>query len=143
MGVTGELDLGGKATTLSGVGQSYIGNTATFLNWTPSSSTSTHNHQYTLYEAGSGKKLAEQKAEVGKGGDVRFTFQALELKKEYNLKITITKGAIAVEPEEQPKPAPSPSYTLESYTVTETRTSGENAPDYTKPILQISRYCLY
>jgi len=143
MGVTGEIDFGGKVQTLSGSAQSTIINTATFLNWTPSSSTSTHNHQYTLYEVGSGKKLAEQKSEVGKGGDVRFSFQALELKKEYNLKITITKGEIAVEPEYQPKPAPSPSYTLTSYTVTETRTSGESAPGYTKPILEVSQDIVY
>mgnify|MGYP005746414549 CR=1 FL=1 len=146
MGVSGTFDFGGKVATYEGTGQITVINTATFINFTPSSSTSTHNHQYTLYEVGSGKKLAEQKNDTRASGGQNqnlFSFTGIKPQKEYNLKITISKGLVAVEPEIQPKPAPSPSYTLESYVVTENRVSGEDAPDYVKPILKVAEEIVY
>ena len=58
------------------------------------------------------KKLAEQKNDTRSAGGQNqnlFSFSGIKPQKEYNLKITISKGLVAVEPEIQPKPASSPA----------------------------------
>ena len=129
-GVSAVVDLGGKTTTIAQAGQSAITNNGGSINVTPTSNSS-YNHLYTLYEDASGKLIT-------KSGDSRFTNSSLEKGKNYKLKITITKGDPPPDPPDDPQPPSSPEYKWVPYKVTEKRTSGEAAPEYTKPILTLT-----
>ena len=130
-GITAVVDLGGKTTTIASVGSSSIVNNGTSINITPTSN-SAYNHLYTLYEDASGKVIS-------KSGDIRFSYDKLEKGKSYKLKLSISKAPIPADPPADPQPVNSPTYRYEKYTETEKRTTGEAAPGYTKPILELTQ----
>ena len=86
---------------------------------------------WTLFEKVSGTKLASSNTPT-------FSFDKLKPSTTYRLVVNATKGEVSP-PIEDPKPPNTPTYEYVPYTVTETRTSGEGAPEYSKPVLTINQ----
>ena len=134
-GVSATVNLGGKTTTIKDSGQTDIVNVdPKTLDVNPTSNSS-YNHVYTLYNA-SGTKVAATNTP-------KFTFGKLVAKSNYKLRIAVSKGEIPKDPPADPQPPASPTYRYEKYIVTEKRTSGESAPGYTKPSLELTDGGLY
>ena len=128
-GVSAVANLAGKSKTITGTSSTHIGevNGGAF-SITPTSNSS-YNYLYTLYKEPSGNV-------VGKSTSTNFSAN-VQSGTNYKLKVSISKAPIPVDPPADPIPVESPTYRYEKYTVTESRTSGEAAAGYTKPILTL------
>ena len=128
-GVQAVVTFEGATKTISGVGTEEITNTKGGSVSVKPTSNSSYEYLYTLYKEPSG-------TQIGTAASQNFSAVASD-STNYRLKVSISKGPIPADPPSDPEPVNTPKYRYEKYTETETRTSGEAAPDYVKPILTL------
>lgn len=126
-------NLGGKTGTVRTSGSTTLTTRSKTLDFNsrPGPGGGVIKYLWTLFEKVSGKR-------VGSSNTATFSFDKLKPAISYRLVVSATKGATPPPPIEDPKPDNTPAYKYVPYTETETRTSGEGAPGYVKPVLTVS-----
>lgn len=129
-GVSAVANIAGKTQTITGTGSTKMSaSKGGAFSVTPTSNSS-YNHLYTLYREPAGNQIGTTSGKV-------FS-NTVQDGTNYKLKFSVSKGEIPADPPADPLPDNTPQYRYEKYTVTESRTSGEAAPGYTKPILTLT-----